>query len=66
MTGRKPLALLLLLLLLLTVCCSATALADSVNLLTNPSFEELDADGYPTGWSTEAYYTAEGYTLFAS
>ena len=65
MTGRKPLALLLLLLLLLTLCCSA-ALADSVNLLTNPSFEELDADGYPTGWSPEAYYTAEGYTLFAS
>ena len=38
---------------------------DGPNLLTNPGFEELTGSGMPVGWSTDAYYSQEGYTLFS-
>ena len=51
--------------LLLLLLFAASALADSdENLLQNPDFEELGSDGLPTGWTTEAYYPQEGYSLF--
>ncbi len=34
------------------------------NLLQNSSFDELDADGLPTGWYTDAYSDAQGVTKF--
>lgn len=39
--------------------------AEDVNLLDNPSFEELGADGLPAGWYTDAYVAQTGYTTYA-
>ena len=52
---RRALSVLLSLLLVFT-CLSA--LADGPELLTNGSFEELDGEGLPVGWSTDAYIMA--------
>lgn len=41
------------------------ASADDVNLLKNPGFEEIGADGMPLGWHTEAYINQAGYTTYA-
>lgn len=40
-------------------------LAEGTNLLTNPGFEDLDAEGLPFGWDTDAYITREGVTLYS-
>lgn len=34
------------------------------NLLTNPGFEKLDGSGLPSGWNTDAYQNAEGYSVY--
>ncbi len=49
--------------LLLLLFLAAPALGE--NLIENGSFEELDAEGMPLGWYTDAYIQDEGYTLFS-
>lgn len=57
--------LLVLLTLLLTVgLCSAALAEESANLLQNPDFEELGADGLPVGWTTDGYRNLEGVTEY--
>ncbi len=51
-------------LLLLAAVFVFSASATAENLLENGSFEELDAEGMPVGWYTDAYLTDEGYTVF--
>lgn len=56
----------LLLLLCCTLLCTVFATADeAVNLLDNPSFEELDSNGLPSGWFTDAYVKREGVSQFS-
>lgn len=47
--ARRPLLLLLSLLMLLGIFSTASA-EESTNLLQNPGFEEIGADGLPVGW----------------
>jgi len=42
---------------------SSTACAD--NLLTNGDFSEVDPDGLPSFWSTDAYVKDDGYTVYS-
>lgn len=57
--------------LLLLICAamllvsSAAISEESVNLLKNPGFEELGAEGMPLDWTTEAYITRAGISNFA-
>jgi len=62
---RKSCVWLLLLTLVLALCPFAALGEEDENLLTNPSFEQLDSDGMPVGWSTDAYRLQEGYTVFS-
>ena len=62
--ARRMLLVLLTLLLALGICTAASA-EESANLLQNPSFEELDADGMPVGWQTDAYINIEGVTMYS-
>ena len=39
--------------------------ANAENLLMNGSFEELDENGMPVGWTTDAYVQDTGYTVFS-
>jgi len=59
----RLLTLVLTCILICTMPCAAFAEA---NLLENPSFEEIDADGMPVGWYTEAYVTQTGYTSYGT
>ncbi|MBQ8159628.1 MAG: phospholipid carrier-dependent glycosyltransferase [Clostridia bacterium] len=43
---------------------SGTARGEETNLLVNPGFEDVDAQGWPRGWYKEAWFTSEGYTVF--
>lgn len=52
------------LLLLLLVLLPSTMAEETANLLANPSFELLDADGMPLNWRTDAYLNVEGLTLY--
>ena len=61
---RKTQWFLLLTALLLLIC--GMAAADGENLLANPSFEELDSDGLPVGWYTDAYINDAAYTLYTT
>lgn len=56
--------LVLLLGLLLMMSTVATAEED-FNLLINPSFEDIGADGLPLGWYTDAYIKRDGVTQFS-
>lgn len=48
------------------LCMPVAGMAEAAdNLLRNPSFEELDKDGMPVGWFTDAYRKQEGYTIFS-
>ena len=38
--------------------------AEGENLLQNADFSELDSDGMPEYWFTDAYYLDAGYTVF--
>lgn len=49
---------------LLLWCAPLTGVAEGENLLQNPGFEELDEDGMPVGWYTDAYNIQEGFTVF--
>ncbi|MBO6094196.1 MAG: hypothetical protein J6P40_11395, partial [Oscillospiraceae bacterium] len=40
-------------------------IAAGENLLKNPSFEDTDGNGLPSGWIPDAYVMEEGYTLFS-
>lgn len=44
--------------------CPHWAIADDENLITNGSFELVDALGHPVGWYTEAWNTQPGYTQY--
>ena len=59
----RPLLLLLSLLMLLGIFSTASA-EGSTNLLQNPGFEEIGADGLPVGWKTDAYLNLEGVTFY--
>ena len=61
--ARRPLLLLLSLLMLLGIFSTASA-EGSTNLLQNPGFEEIGADGLPVGWKTDAYLNLEGVTFY--
>lgn len=61
--ARRPLLLLLSLLMLLGIFSTASA-EESTNLLQNPGFEEIGADGLPVGWKTDAYLNTEGVTFY--
>ena len=61
--ARRPLLLLLSLLMLLGIFSTASA-EESTNLLQNPGFEEIGADGLPVGWKTDAYLNLEGVTFY--
>ena len=39
-------------------------LAAGENLLENAEFQELDKDGLPEYWYTDAYYLDDGYSVF--
>ena len=39
--------------------------AEETNLLFNGDFTEIDADGFPVGWYTDAYIMDTGYTAFS-
>ncbi len=57
---------LLLLLLALCMLCPVAASAEITNWLYNGDFEELDSDGLPDGWFTDAYRNREGITLYST
>ena len=58
---------LVLLMITLILAISSVSLAEeSVNLLTNPGFEDVDADGNPVGWYTDAYLLRDGVSQFSS
>ena len=61
--ARRSLLLLLSLLMLLGIFSTASA-EESTNLLQNPGFEEIGADGLPVGWKTDAYLNLEGVTFY--
>lgn len=54
----------LLLLLTLLLLCLPFAAAEE-NLLYNASFEEINSQGMPVGWYTDAYVQEEGFTLWS-
>ena len=41
-----------------------SCLAEGENLLENADFSELDSEGMPEHWYTDAYYLETGYTVF--
>lgn len=55
---------LLLAIMMMVLALPISAIGEE-NLLNNPSFEELNADGLPMGWYTDAYVTQAGYTTYA-
>ncbi len=61
-SGHMAGALLLLLLLVLP----GLSRGEESNLLENGSFEEIDSEGLPVGWFTDAYLMDEGYTVFSA
>ena len=58
---RIMLCLSVLVLILLT---ALPGFSSSENLLENGSFTELDEDGLPLGWYTDAYILESGYSVF--
>ena len=62
MNPRRIVSAVSALLLLLIVVSFGPAFAE--NLLENADFTELDDDGIPTGWYTDAYIQEAGYTRF--
>ena len=61
---RRSVIKIFLIFLLLTVFLSC-GIANAENLLLNGSFEELDENGMPVGWSSDAYVQDTGYTFFS-
>ena len=56
--------LLFLLPLLIVLLLIPACLAEGENLLQNADFAELDSEGMPEYWYTDAYYMDAGYTVF--
>ena len=48
----------------LLLCIAGIAGAEEVNLLQNPGFEQLDSNGLPVGWFTDAYIKREGVSEY--
>ena len=62
----KKRVLLIVMAVLAMVLLPFCALAETDgNLLQNAGFEELDENGLPANWTTDAYRMQEGYTLFS-
>lgn len=62
----KKKVLLIVMAVLAMVLLPFCALAETDgNLLQNAGFEELDENGLPANWTTDAYRMQEGYTLFS-
>ena len=57
--------ILLLLLGMLLFTCVFAAAEEEVNLLVNPGFEDVSADGRPVGWYTDAYLKRDGVSQFS-
>ena len=57
--------LLLVLMAALLLCPVAMQAETAENLLHNGGFEQLDEDGLPTGWYTDAYINRVGVTLYS-
>ncbi len=54
-----------LLMTIMMLCALSPAVAEGEdNLLFNGSFEQVDDDGLPLGWYTEAYIKDDGYTAY--
>ena len=51
--------------LLLLVMVFPAAAEDTDNLLVNGDFEQINGQGLPSGWYTDAYVHQEGYTLWS-
>lgn len=51
-------------LLLCLLLCPVLAAGEEINLLTNPGFEQLDGNGLPVGWFTDAYIKRDGVSLY--
>ena len=52
--------------LTLLFLCTFSAFAEAgENLLANPGFEDLDTNGLPIGWFSDAYIRREGVSLFS-
>lgn len=70
MTGRKKLAALVLAAVVLVAAFvlirrgAVKEAAWGVNLLHNPGFETVDGEGFPEGWTAEAYFRAPGISEF--
>lgn len=62
---KKRLIGLLLALMMIGVLISTAYASETENLLVNGSFEEIDTEGLPVGWYTEAYIKQEGYTTYS-
>ncbi len=52
-------------LLLLLALLPLWAAGDGAELLKNGDFAEVGADGLPASWKTDAWISAEGYTLYS-
>ena len=65
MRYAKRIILPALLLLTAVLLCFSPALAGGEgNLLYNGDFELIDAEGFPEGWYTDAYYLDEGFSTY--
>lgn len=53
------------LLLTIVLLLPLHSMAAETNLLQNTGFEQLDSNGMPKEWRTDAYRSTEGYTLFS-
>jgi len=60
---KRILLFLMAVLLLVPTCILAE---EGKNLLKNPGFEEVDGDGMPSGWYSDAYQTREGVSIFST
>ncbi len=50
--------------LMVFVLFAAAGLSEGENLLQNADFSELDSEGMPAHWYTDAFYLNPGYTVF--
>lgn len=61
---RRPIRAVLALILLAVLLPGSAAFGEGANLIANGSFEELDPNGFPSGWTKGMYNWDEGVTLF--
>lgn len=63
---RNIRSLLLCLMAVAVVFSIPFSLAEEINLLNNPGFEELDEEKMPLSWYTDAYIRRDGFTVYAT